>query len=413
MTLMTARAGALHYLGVADLGGPLWARELSALEATSATLKRIARLGPGLNAFITLMTDEATAAAREADRATAAGIWHGPLHGVPIGVKDMFDTAGTRTTAACRQFARRVPSQDASAVARLKHAGAVIVGKTNLHELGRGTTSLESHFGAVRNPWSADHVAGGSSGGSAAAVASGLCFATLDTDAIGSCRLPASCCGVVGFKPTFGNVDVSGVLAGEPGDAVTRWLVHVALMARSVVDAALVYGVLAGVPSPPVRRKDAERPLRIGRVTNAVATDAVRAASRRAVDVLASLGDQVRDVTAPLETPAMDLRNISADRAAIAGSLFRDVDILVLPTVPAPTSAVRAAKGDAQAVSPANTFFANYFGLPAISVPNGLDATGLPVGVQFVGAPGDDWRVLSVAMRFEAAAALAARHPVP
>lgn len=411
MTLLTARAESLHYRGIAELDGPLWARELQAAELASATLKRIARLGPGLNAFITLMAGEAMAAAREADEATAAGEWHGALHGIPVGVKDLFDTAGTRTTAATRQFARRVPAHDAAAVTRLRRSGAIIVGKTNLHERAMGTTSLESHFGAVRNPWSADHVAGGSSGGSGCAVASGLCFATLDTDAIGSCRLPASCCGVVGFKPSYGAIDLTGILAGEPVDPAIAWLTHAALMARSVVDVALVLGVLTAASPPASRRREAERPVRIGRVTNAVASAEVRGAVREAVDVIAGLGHDVCDVAAPLESAGFDLRGIAGDRARIAATLFRDVDILVLPTVTRPTPTVRAAKADAQAVSAENTFFANYFGLPAISVPCGFDAGGLPLGVQLVGAPGDDRRVLALAMRYESARALAASHP--
>jgi aspartyl-tRNA(Asn)/glutamyl-tRNA(Gln) amidotransferase subunit A len=152
----------------------------------------------------------------------------------------MFDTAGIRTTAAFEHFKDRIPTKDAEAVTRLKEAGAITLGKMNMHELAQGTTSVISYFGAVHNPWNRDYVAGGSSGGSAAAVAAGLCYATLDTDAIGSCRLPAACCGVTGFKATYGLLSNKGVLEGEPVDETILKIAHAAVTTRTVEDAAVL-----------------------------------------------------------------------------------------------------------------------------------------------------------------------------
>jgi Asp-tRNA(Asn)/Glu-tRNA(Gln) amidotransferase A subunit family amidase len=204
------------------------------------------RSNPTLNAFITVTADLAHEQARNAEREIRAGHWRGPLHGVPVAVKDFYDTAGIRTTAAFERFEYRVPAQDAEIVARLRDAGAVLVGKTNMHKLAMGTTSLDSHFGPVINPWSASHVAGGSSGGSAAAAAAGLCFATIDTDAIGSGRLPAAICGVSCHKPTFGLLSTTGILAGEREDPAVLLLSHPCVTARSVEDVALVLGALTG-----------------------------------------------------------------------------------------------------------------------------------------------------------------------
>jgi aspartyl-tRNA(Asn)/glutamyl-tRNA(Gln) amidotransferase subunit A len=149
------------------------------------------------------------------------------LHGVPVAVKDFYDTAGIKTTAAFEHFANRIPAKDADVVTKLKDAGAIVIGKTNMDTLGMGTTGLKSFYGPVKNPWNSDYIPGGSSSGSAVAVASGMCFATVDTDAIGSCRLPAACCGVVGFKGTYGLINTRGILAGEqPPDELVIWFSH-------------------------------------------------------------------------------------------------------------------------------------------------------------------------------------------
>src|SRR5215470_9523750 len=202
---------------------------VSPVEVVTSCLDRTKSLQPRLNAFITVLGDAARDEAAIAERKIQQREWKGPLHGVPIGIKDFYDTDGVRTTAAFERFKDRVPKKDAVSVARLKAAGAIVIGKTNMHTLGMGTTGLESAFGPVKNPWNVDFIPGGSSSGSAAAIAAGLCYATLDTDAIGSCRLPAACCGVVGYKGSYRLIDMKGILEGEqPPDDTIRWLAHAA-----------------------------------------------------------------------------------------------------------------------------------------------------------------------------------------
>jgi aspartyl-tRNA(Asn)/glutamyl-tRNA(Gln) amidotransferase subunit A len=184
----------------------------SPVDLTQACLKRIEACNPALNAFITVTRDQAMEAARAMEAEQREGKWRGPLHGIPLALKDNIDTAGIRTTAASELFKDRVPSGDAEVVRRLKNAGAILLGKTNLHEFAYGGSSSVSYFGPVHNPWALDRIPGGSSGGSAAATAAGLCFGSLGTDTAGSVRIPACYCGIVGFKPTYGRVSNRGVV---------------------------------------------------------------------------------------------------------------------------------------------------------------------------------------------------------
>jgi aspartyl-tRNA(Asn)/glutamyl-tRNA(Gln) amidotransferase subunit A len=207
-----------YYLHIDELSSRIRAQKISPVAIVDACLKRVEELNPKLNAFITILSDQSREQAKAAAAQIQAGHWRGPLHAVPVGIKDFYDTAGIKTTAASKLLKDRVPTKDAVSVTKLKDAGAIILGKMNMHELGIGTTSLVSHYGPVQNPWRRDHIAGGSSGGSAAAIAIGMCYATLDTDAVGSCRLPAACCGVVGFKGTNGLFSSQGTLEGEPVD---------------------------------------------------------------------------------------------------------------------------------------------------------------------------------------------------
>ena len=177
-------------------------RTLSPVELTEMYLRRIERMQPHLNAFITITPEQALSSAHKAEQELAQGIIRGPLHGIPITLKDLIDTAGIRTTAGSRVLADHRPSVDASVARKLAEAGAILLGKTNLHEFAFGTTSVNAHYGAVRNPWNTDLIAGGSSGGSAAAVIAGLCAASIGSDTGGSIRIPASACGCVGLKPT-------------------------------------------------------------------------------------------------------------------------------------------------------------------------------------------------------------------
>ena len=381
--------GSIH-----DISSQILARALSPVAVVDACLQRIERLNPKLNAFATVLADESRAQASKAEAEINAGRWIGPLHGIPVGIKDFYDTAGVRTTAAAQQFLNRVPSRDAEVVTRLKRAGAIIIGKTNMHELGMGTTSLVSVFGPVHNPLNADYIAGGSSGGSAAAVAAGLCFATIDTDAIGSCRLPAACCGVVGFKGTYGLVSARGILEGEKADPAIQLLAHPAITTRSADDTAVVLRVVAERST-----KTTGQP-RIGVVTNIKPTQSVRAAFSAALEQLRALGYALHETTAPLDNPGFDVRNIEADRQTISARSFREVDVLVLPTTNGSVPTVKKAQGNPLALPAENTMFANYFGLPAISVPSGSDAKGLPLALQIVGRPWEDGTVLDVANTF-------------
>jgi aspartyl-tRNA(Asn)/glutamyl-tRNA(Gln) amidotransferase subunit A len=408
----------LHYQTIGNLHEQIRAKKISPVELVDACLTRIHRLHPSLNAFITVFDDEARELAKQAEAEIKAGRWKGPLHGIPVGIKDFYDTAGSRTTAAFEHFQNRIPKQDAVGVAKLKAAGAIVVGKTNMHRLGMGTTGLESAFGAVRNPWNGDYIPGGSSSGSAAAIAAGLCYATLDTDAIGSCRLPAACCGVVGFKATYGLISGQGILEGEPADETILWLAHPGITTRAVTDTAFVLNALAEHDEKGDRRDfhveaSRERKLRVGVADNFEADPEITDAFKAAVDSLRGLGHDITTARAPYDMPPFgDLHAIESDRNTIADRAFKDIDIMVLPTTATAVLAVKDAIANPQALSPAQTMFANYFGLPAISVPGGFDRRGLPLGLQVVGKPRDESSVLQLARQFHASSATHHQHPV-
>lgn len=389
--------------------------EVSPLEIVNRCLERIGALDPELNAFITVMAEQAREEALSAGAEIESGNWRGPLHGIPVGIKDFYDTAGTKTTAAFEHFEDRVPAKDAAVVTKLKEAGAVVIGKTNMHTLGMGTTGMDGHFGPARNPYDGEYIPGGSSSGSAVAVASGMCYATIDTDAIGSCRLPASCCGVVGFKGTYGLIDASGILEGEegPGEMIL-WLNHVGVTTRSVNDTALVLDVVAegtgrtkaGYSGSLMRGRN----LRVGVGENVGADPEVMAAFREAVEVIRGLGYTVGDAPIPFGDPGGGLDHIEEERETI-GEAFGDFDVLLSPTVPTTVPTVQDAGANPQALSPENTVFANYYGLPAISVPCGFDANRLPVGLQIVAGPWDEVPILDLASRYQRATPWNEQHP--
>jgi aspartyl-tRNA(Asn)/glutamyl-tRNA(Gln) amidotransferase subunit A len=391
-------------------------RQVSPVQVLTTCLGRIERLRPQLNAFITVAADAALQAAKAAEKEIGQGRWKGPLHGIPVAIKDFYDTAGLKTTAAFEGFRDRIPKKDAVSVEKLKRAGAIVIGKTNMHTLGMGTTGLDSCFGPVRNPWNADYIPGGSSSGSAAAVASGLCYATLDTDAIGSCRLPAACCGVVGYKGSYGAIDMKGILEGEqPPDDTIRWLSHAGLTTRSIQDTALLLDVLAeqNAKAPTWREAlAAETALRIGVADNFQADTEMANALGKAVVTIRSLGYVVSRGEAPFTDFSKGVATIEADRRSIARLTFKDIDVLVLPTTATATPTVKDAEKHSLALSPELTMFANYYGLPAVSVPCGFDSRGLPVGLQMVAKPGDDGAILQLASQYEAAAGLTDRHPI-
>jgi aspartyl-tRNA(Asn)/glutamyl-tRNA(Gln) amidotransferase subunit A len=297
-------------LGLSEASQLVRSKKVSPVELTRECLSRIERLNPKLNAFITVTADSALAEARQAEAEIQRDRWRGPLHGIPIALKDLIDTAGVRTTAASGLFKDRVPTQDAEIVRRLKAAGAVFLGKLNLHEFAYGGSSAISYFAPVRNPWDSGHSPGGSSGGSAAAVAAQLCYAAIGSDTGGSVRQPAGYCGIVGLKPTYGRVSTSGVIP-------LSWSQdHLGPMTRTATDAALMLQVIAGYDPQDTASTDTPVadyaatiaaptfPLRLG-ILRAYFYDAlnpeIQAAMDAALSVLKTLTRTQRDI-APLAT---------------------------------------------------------------------------------------------------------------
>jgi len=407
----------IHYVSIGELSGRIQAQEISPVAVVDTCLDRIDLLNPELNAFITILKEEAREQAKEAEAEIRAGKWRGPLHGIPVGIKDFYDTQGVRTTAAFQKLKDRVPQKDAASVTLLKKAGAIIIGKMNMHQLGMGTTGLESFFGPAHNPWNKQYIPGGSSSGSSAAVAGGLCYATLDTDAVGSCRLPAACCGVVGFKATYDLISTKGILDGEqPPDDMIVWLSHAGITTRTVEDTAMVLSVLAGQDSATdyatSLHLNLKKELRMGVAGNFQADAEIRNAFIKAVETLRGIGYTGKEVAAPFIDLRAGIKNIEADRRTIAAKAFKDVDILLLPTTTTTTLRISDAR-DPQALSPENTAFANYYGLPAISVNGGFDSNQLPIGLQMIGKPGDELSVLQLAHAYQLATPFHTRHPVP
>lgn len=404
-----------YYSSIAEIGDLIQQRKASPVNLVTECLERIEKLQPTLNAFITVLGEQALAEARQAEKDINGGHWRGPLHGIPVGVKDFFDTAGIKTTAAFEHFQNRVPREDAVIVKQLKNAGAIVIGKTNMHQLGMGTTSVDSYFGSVHNPWNQGYVAGGSSGGSAAAVAAGLCYATIDTDAVGSCRLPASCCGVVGLKPTYGLLSSKGILEGEQADETIVKLSHTSVTCRSAEDAAILLNVLADQDAKRGYSSafNSAKKLRVGIVKNFKASEEVRTVFQKVLETFAALGYLARDIAVPFEGVSFSTKTIDKDRQSINDFLFKDVDVLLLPTTTDVTPAIETAKaGGAQTVAADNTFFCNYYGLPAISIPCGFSRSGLPLGLQIVGARGSENDALSLAHRFQTATHWHLQHPI-
>jgi aspartyl-tRNA(Asn)/glutamyl-tRNA(Gln) amidotransferase subunit A len=326
-----------HLETIVDLAPRLRRKEVSPVELTRACLERIEKLNPTLNAFITVTAESALAEARAAESEIFRGDWRGPLHGIPIALKDLVDTAGTRTTAASAVFEHRIPTEDGVVLQRLRRAGAVILGKNNLHEFAYGGSSLVSFFGDIHNPWNKAHIAGGSSGGSAAAVAAGLCYAAIGTDTAGSIREPAALCGCVGIKPTYGRVSGRGVIP-------LSWsLDHVGPLAPTVADAAVVLQAIAGydpldVNSADVPVSDYVSALREGTKNLRVGVprayfydeldDEVRGAVEQALAVIRMCGDghscpSSREQLDPMVAEVRDVQlDVPTDRTVQAAEAF-------------------------------------------------------------------------------------------
>ena len=448
-------------LTIAELAPRLRRQEVSSVEVTRVCLERIEKQNPALNAFITVMADSALADARRAEAEITRGEWRGPLHGVPVALKDLIDTAGMRTTAASALYEDRVPQQDAEVVRRLRQAGAVIIGKNNLHEFAYGGSSLVSFFGDVHNPWDVKRIAGGSSGGSGAAVVAGMAHAAIGTDTAGSIREPAALCGCVGLKPTYSRVSGRGVIP------LSVSLDHVGPLALSVTDAAILLQAIAGfdpadptsadVPVPNYVGASDEGPnhLRVG-VPRAYFYDdldaEVASALEHALRGIQTMVAEVKEVqmdvptdrtlqaaesyayhaenvakSAALYQPETLGRirtgeNISAESLAVhrreleetrrtIRRAFADLDLLVTPTTPMPAPTIAELKADPAALRPAeirllrNTRPFNVWGLPAISVPCGFTQSGMPIGLQIAGPPWREDQVLRLAHAYEQATA--------
>ncbi len=399
----------IHSKSITEISEFIREKKITPLELVKNSLERIEVLNPKLNAFITVLAEEALEEAKSATEEIKSGNWKGPMHGIPYAVKDMFDTAGIRTTAAFRYFEKRIPKKDAVVVQKMKQAGAILIGKTNMHELAMGTTSVVSHFGTVHNPWNLNYIAGGSSGGSAAAIAAGLCFATIDTDAIGSCRLPASCCGVTGFKASYGLIDLSGVLEGEKADDLILKLAHAGLMTNAVQDIPILLNILS---EPSVSKSEFKsdytsalqfgKKLKIGIVQNFKSSEDLKHSFLKVVEVFREQGHILENINIPSDFIPFNIQSIEKERGSISSILFENIDVLVLPTTTDLTPTIKAAKAAGPtSFSSDNTYFANHYGLPAISIPFGLSQDGLPLGFQIVGRHWGEGEVLSLAHSYQ------------
>lgn len=472
----------LQALTIAEAARRIEARELSPVELTRAHLDRIDRLDTELNTFVTLTGEQALADAARAEADLAAGRHRGPLHGIPVAVKDNLATAGVRTTAGSKHLSDWVPDEDATVVARLRQAGAVILGKTNMHEWAAGCTTINPYYGTTRNPWDHSRVSGGSSGGSAAAVAAGLALGAIGTDNAGSVRNPASLCGVVGVKATYGRVSRFGGVAGTGGFSTD----HFGVFTRTVRDSALMLQAIAGsdprdplsshepVPDFGALLNEGVAGLRVGIVRDYfddLAVDEVKAATADAVELLESLGMSAQELSIPhLEhvpmvqlltarvenlspadaflrarprdySPGLMYRQVHAltlpahayvtaqrVRRLICDAFdraFEQVDVIVSPAVSMPAETIdeceqgyvetvggRIPLSDARGTrGTLCTIPFNVTGAPAISVPCGFSAKGLPIGLQIAAPHFEEAALLQVAHAYEQAAGWHTRRP--
>ena len=467
--------GQLSQLNLSEVSQLVRSKKASPIELTQECLSRIEQLNPKLNAFITVTADSALSEARRAEAEIQRDRWRGPLHGIPIGLKDLVDTAGVRTTGASGLFKDRIPTRDAEIVRRLKAAGAVLLGKLNMHEFAYGGSSVISHFGPVHNPWNLDYSPGGSSGGSAAAVAAQLCYGAIGSDTGGSIRQPAAYCGIVGLKPTCGRVSTSGVIP-------LSWsLDHVGPITRTVRDTALMLQVIAGYDAQDTASIDVPVPdyaatiaaptssVRLG-ILQAYFCEAlhpeIQTAVEAALSVLKMLTRTQRDF-APLATDStyssirdpyvtilraeayayhkdyvskspelyqvQTLKRIQAGvdiptsayiqarrqleqvRRSI-GKIFESVDLLITPTACVPPFAIADLLDpntlrEKELLTLRNTRPFNMLGLPTISVPCGFTRANLPIGIQIIGPPGSEATVFRLAYAYEQATEWHKRKP--
>ena len=454
-----------EYASISQAAAAIRVGATTAVELTRLCLARVELLDGLLNAFITVTADAALDEARQADRELAAGRDRGPLHGIPVAIKDLVDTRGVLTTYGSRYYSDHVPEEDAAVITRLRDAGAVFLGKTGLHELAFGTTSVNPFFGAIGNPWRPDHHPGGSSGGSAVAVAAGMAFAAIGTDTGCSIRLPAQCCGGVGHKPTHGLVSAAGVLPLVPS------MDHVGPMTRSVRDAALMLKAIAARDeNDPADVSQAlhnliermEAPI-AGGVVGVPADyffeggdEDVKTIVKEAIGVFEELGATVESVRLPdchqaySEANATFSEVVDVHREAMADNIdafseplraryssmtryspaayekaqrFRKeftsgmeeilerVDVLAMPTATVAAAPIAEQPPEHDKERRKNACIFDFTGQPSISVPCGFTEQNLPVGLMICGGRFRDARVLRYAHAFEQATPWHARHP--
>lgn len=445
-------SGSLADLTIAELARRLKARRVTVLDAVEACLERIRERDRELNAFISVAAEHAREEAAQADAAIRRGRYRGPLHGVPVSVKDLIDVAGQPTTAASRVRVNELASGDAPIVERLRRAGAIMLGKCNLHEFALGTTGEDSAYGPTRNPHDITRSPGGSSSGSAVAVATGMSFGSIGSDTGGSIRIPAAACGVVGLKPTFGELSCDGVVP------LSRSLDHVGPLARTVEDAWLLYRAMAGRRPFQHPHKRATRPRRrlavLGGYFMALLDSEVRQAFESAVTRLKRKGclieeaqiDHASDISSvyvnillpeaaefhakTLETRAGDYTSnvrlrLDMGRRVLAEDYIRaqrgravlrnEVDAalagreaLILPTLPIPapllgtqTVTIDGVSEPVRTVMLRVTQLFDLTGHPAVSIPCGVTAAGLPCGLQLVGGLGHTDDLMSLGAMLE------------
>ena len=453
------------YMGAGDLSKLVQSKEISPVEIIEAHLTRIDATEPVLNSFITLLADQARKSARQAEKDIQAGRYKGPLHGIPVALKDLYNTGGVRTTSGSRIFDTFIPTEDCTVAAKFHQAGAILLGKLNMHQFAYGPTGENPDYGHMHNPWNPDMVTGGSSGGSGSAASAGQCTITTGSDTGGSIRIPAALCGIVGLKPTYGLVSRYGL------SALSWSLDHPGPMTRTVEDTAITMNVIAGHDPKDVASAKVDIPdytsaltgdvkgLRIGIVKEyfeAPLDPQVRKAVMDAISLLESMGAEIKEVSYPMfnQSQAISSTVLMAEatayhrdllekdghqlyepvrqrleaglfisaaeylRAQQARSIFDqqgrrlldEVDLLAGPTEPVTAPEILASKvmaGEQEVgVVGALTQYTrpyNINGFPAISVPCGFSDDGMPIGLQLAGRPFDEMTVLRAAHAYEQA----------
>ncbi len=463
----------LCYMSAGGLSRLIRDRQVSPVEVVDAHLARIEATEPTLNSFITLLPDHARESARRAEAQILAGNYRGPLHGIPVGLKDLFNTAGVRTTSGSRIMDNFIPTEDCTVAARFQQAGAVLLGKLNMHQFAYGPTGENFDYGHMHNPWNPELVTGGSSGGSGSAAAAGQCTITMGSDTGGSVRIPAALCGIVGLKPTYGLVSRAGLTP-------LSWrLDHPGPMVRTVEDAALTMNVIAGHDSADPATSTREiadyaaaltgsvEGLRIGLVKEyfeAPLDSEVESSVRAAIAQLSEMGATVTEVSLPMFadaqaisgtilmseaaayhrdllakdgdklTPSVRLRleaglfvsaadYLKAQQARARfnyemAQVLRNVDLLAGPSEPITAPPILSTEvtigGNSVGTVGALTQYTrpyNISGTPAISVPCGFSESGMPIGLQLAGRPFEDATVLRAAHAYEQATDWHRRRP--